>query len=85
LLACVLDFCVPNPCDQPSSAARPAALGAGPPPVPYRKLTTAALAAAIRDAVGRAAYRDQARALAARIGREDGTAPVVEALARLQG
>ncbi len=69
--------------DQPFWAARLAALGTGPPPIPYKKLTIAALATAIREVTGRPSYRNQAQAMAARLAREDGTAPVISALARL--
>ena len=71
--------------DQPFWAARIAALGAGPRPVPLKRLSAPALAAAIRAAVSQSSYREQARAVAARLAREDGTAPVVTALARLAG
>jgi len=75
---------VPKIGDQPFWAARLAVLGAGPPPIPYRKLSVAALASAIRDAIGRPGYRARAQQLAARLAREDGTAPVVTAVSRLQ-
>ena len=74
---------VPKIGDQPFWAARLAALGAAPPPVPYKRLTVAALTAAIRDATTRPSYRTQAQALAGRLAAEDGTAPVVEAVSRL--
>jgi sterol 3beta-glucosyltransferase len=70
--------------DQPFWAARVAALGAGPRPIPLRRLTAAGLAAAIRDATTRPSYRDRARELATRIASEDGTRPVIEALAGLR-
>jgi UDP:flavonoid glycosyltransferase YjiC (YdhE family) len=69
--------------DQPFWAARVAALGTGPRPIPFRRLTAAALAAALRDATTRPSYRNRARDLAARIASEDGTMPVAEALSRL--
>ena len=68
--------------DQPFWAARLAALGAGPWPIPLRRLTTSALAAALRDATTRPSYLNRARDLAARIAGEDGTRPVAEALSR---
>ena len=71
--------------DQPFWAARVAALGAGPRPIPFRWLSAPALSAAIQDAVARPSYRVQARALAGRLAEEDGTAPVVRMLARLAG
>jgi sterol 3beta-glucosyltransferase len=76
---------VPKLGDQPFWAARLAALGAGPRPIPYRRLSAPALAAAILDAITRPSYRTRAQALASRLAQEDGTAPVVSALARLPG
>jgi sterol 3beta-glucosyltransferase len=75
---------VPKLGDQPFWAARLAALGTGPPPIPYKKLSAPALGTAIRDAITRPSYRAQAQALARRLADEDGTAAVVRALSRLQ-
>src|ERR1022692_967140 len=74
---------VPMIGDQPFWAARLAALGTGPRPIPRKRLTAQALTAAIQDAITRPSYRVQAQALASRLAREDGTAPVVNALTRL--
>jgi sterol 3beta-glucosyltransferase len=74
---------VPMIGDQPFWAARLAALGTGPRPIRYKRLSAQALAAAIRDAITRPSYR--AQALASRLASEDGTAPVVNALTRLTG
>ena len=74
---------VPVLADQPFYAARLAALGVGPPPIPRRRLTVAALAAAIRDAVARPSYRTRADALSRRLASEDGAAPVISMLDRL--
>jgi sterol 3beta-glucosyltransferase len=74
---------VPVLADQPFYAARLAALGVGPLPIPRRRLTVAALAAAIRDAVTRPSYQTQAGALSRRLASEDGAAPVISMLARL--
>jgi sterol 3beta-glucosyltransferase len=74
---------VPVTADQPFWAARLAALGAGPPPIPHKQLSVAALAAAIREAVARSSYRTQAGAMARRLASEDGAAPVIEFLDRL--
>jgi UDP:flavonoid glycosyltransferase YjiC (YdhE family) len=74
---------VPMISDQPFWAARLAALGTGPRPIPYKRLSAQALAAAIQDATTRPSYRTQAQAMASRLAREDGTAPVINALARL--
>ncbi len=76
---------VPMIGDQPFWAARLAALGTGPRPVPLRRLTASALAAGLRDATGGSSYLDRARKLAARIAGEDGARPVIEALSRLSG
>jgi sterol 3beta-glucosyltransferase len=75
---------VPHIGDQPFWAARLAALGAGPPPIPRRQLSVPVLAAAIRDAVARPSYRTQAEAMAKRLASEDGAAPVIHMLARLE-
>jgi sterol 3beta-glucosyltransferase len=71
--------------DQPFWAARLAALGTGPPPIPRRRLSIEALAAAIRDAVAAPSYRADAEALSRRLASEDGAAPVISMLARLGG
>ncbi len=60
-----------------------AALSTGPRPIPYKRLSVQALAAAIRDAITRPSYRVQAHAMASRLAREDGTAPIADMLARL--
>jgi sterol 3beta-glucosyltransferase len=75
---------VPKIGDQPFWAARLAALGAAPRPVPYKRLSAAALAAAILEATTRPSYRVQAQALAGRLAGEDGTRPVIEAVSRLR-
>ncbi len=59
-------------------------LGAAPPPVPYTRLSAAALTAAIREATTRPSYRAQAQALAGRLASEDGTGPVIDAVSRLR-
>jgi sterol 3beta-glucosyltransferase len=69
--------------DQPFWAARLAGLGAGPRPVPYRRLSARTLAAAISDAISRPSYQARARALAGRLAREDGAAPIIDMLRRL--
>jgi sterol 3beta-glucosyltransferase len=75
---------VPKIGDQPFWAARLAALGAAPPPVPYKRLSAAALTAAIREATTRPSYRAQAQVLAGRLASEDSTGPVIEAVSRLR-
>jgi sterol 3beta-glucosyltransferase len=76
---------VPVLYDQPFWAARIAGLGAGPRPIPRKRVSIAALAAAIRDAVEIPSYRTQAEALSRRLASEDGSAPVISMLARLGG
>ncbi len=76
---------VPFGVDQPFWASRVVALGAGPAPVPRRRLTAAALAAALRVAVTDDAMRGRAAALGRRIRAEDGVGAAVghyDALAR---
>lgn len=69
--------------DQPFWAARLAALGTGPRPIPYKRLSAQALTAAIRTAITRPSYRVQAQAMASRLAREDGAASIINMLARL--
>ncbi|MGW0807677.1 glycosyltransferase [Nonomuraea sp. NPDC002799] len=75
---------VPVMNDQPLWASRLTALGVAPAAIPFRRLTPARLAAALTTAVTDPAYRQRAQALSARISAEDGAAPVVEAVNRLQ-
>jgi sterol 3beta-glucosyltransferase len=74
---------VPVLYDQPFWAARIAGLSVGPQPIPRKRVSIAALAAAIRDAVSIPSYRTQAEALSRRLASEDGSAPVISMLARL--
>ncbi|MCU6480624.1 glycosyltransferase [Arthrobacter sp. A2-55] len=71
---------VPIYTDQPFWAARITSLGAGPQPVPYKKLTAERLAAAITGAITTPTYSARASQLAATLATEDGTAPVEAAL-----
>lgn len=71
---------VPVYTDQPLWAARIASLGAGPQPMPYKKLTPERLGDAITQAVSTPSYAHRAAEVAAAIAAEDGTAPVLEAL-----
>ena len=59
--------------DQPFWGQRVAALGAGPPPIPQRKLTADNLATAIRQAVTDAGIRQRAAALGEKMRAEHGT------------
>jgi sterol 3beta-glucosyltransferase len=74
---------VPVYTDQPLWASRIAALGAGPRPIPYKKLTPERLGDAIAETVASPSYADQARGVAAAIATEDGTVPVLAALRNL--
>jgi sterol 3beta-glucosyltransferase len=64
--------------DQPFWGRRVAALGAGPPPIPQRKLTASSLAAAIVQAVNDAGMKQRAAALREKILTEDGTGCAVK-------
>jgi sterol 3beta-glucosyltransferase len=74
---------VPVLADQPFWAARLAALGTGPPPIPRGKLSAAALAGAVRDTVTRPSYRARTQAVSRQLAAEDSAAPVISLLARL--
>ncbi|MER7759065.1 glycosyltransferase [Streptomyces sp. NPDC097619] len=76
---------VPVQLDQHFWAARLTALGVAPLALRYQDLTAGRLAGAIRRAVTEPAHRDRARHLADGIATEDGAAPVLAALERLQG
>jgi sterol 3beta-glucosyltransferase len=69
--------------DQPFWARRLTACGVGPDPVPYRRLSSQALAAAIRDAVTRESYRSRAQSMARRLAGEEGAGPVIKASERV--
>jgi UDP:flavonoid glycosyltransferase YjiC (YdhE family) len=56
------------------------ALGAGPAPLPLRRLTADALAVAIRDAIDNQHYRVTTDELSRRISTEDSVTPVLKAL-----
>lgn len=64
--------------DQPFWGRRVAALGAGPAPIPQRRLTVEALSAAIQAAVSDPAMRERAAAIGAAIDAEDGVSRAVE-------
>lgn len=69
--------------DQPFWARRVHDLGVGPAPVPQRRMTAAALAAALRTATADPDVAARAAALGSRIREEDGTAAAVRALEAL--
>ncbi|WP_189077375.1 glycosyltransferase [Mangrovihabitans endophyticus] len=71
---------VPVYTDQPFWARRIHELGAGPAPIPARRLTADTLATAINDVVTVPAYRGRAQYLARRLGAEDGAAPLLTRL-----
>jgi sterol 3beta-glucosyltransferase len=83
LRAGVPAIAVPMLGDQPFWAARVSSLGAGPRPIPLRRLTAPTLAAAIRESTTQPSYRHRAAELAARLAAEDGARPVIEAVAGL--
>ncbi|MGW6564830.1 glycosyltransferase [Streptomyces sp. NPDC054975] len=74
---------VPVQFDAAFWASRLTALGTAPGVVPLRRLTSAALGGALRQATTDASYRTRARALADRLAAEDGIAPVLATLDRL--
>lgn len=69
---------VPFGFDQFYWGRRAAALGVGPPPVPFRQLTAERLAGAIHAAVSDRAMRQAAAELGARVRAENGAARAVE-------
>ncbi|MFI1356289.1 glycosyltransferase [Streptomyces sp. NPDC020898] len=76
---------VPIQFDEGFWAARLVSLGVAPQAVPLRGLTTAALASALVRATTDPSYGERARALAARIGAEDGVGPVLDSVNQLAG
>lgn len=74
---------VPILASQPFWAGRVAALGAGPKPLPYKKLTADRLAGAISAALTDPSYRTAATDISRRIAAEDGAGNVIAALDRL--
>jgi UDP:flavonoid glycosyltransferase YjiC (YdhE family) len=81
LRAGVPTVAIPVASDQPFWASRLDRLGVGPRPIPFGQLSTDALAAAVRAALDRSAYRHRARQLADAIAAEDGAAQVINAVA----
>ncbi|WP_406206468.1 glycosyltransferase [Kitasatospora sp. NBC_01560] len=76
---------VPAQLDAPFWADRLTRLGTAPGPVPFAALTPGRLATAIRQAVDTPHHRTRARAVAATLAAEDGTAAVLTAIDRLTG
>ena len=79
----VPSFGVPGSFDQAFWSARVAALGAGPPPVPARRMTEARLEAALRQLLRDPSNRERAAFLGGRLRRERGVEHAAEHLARL--
>ena len=82
LRAGVPSVVVPFMGDQPFWGRRVAALGAGPAPIPRKRLTAERLAAAITRAVSEPAIGREAAAVGRRIRREDGVAAAVGVIDR---
>ncbi len=68
--------------DQPFWARRVQELGAGPPPLPQKRLNAERLASALQELVNRTSFRDAAAVLSAAIAAEDGVGAAVEAIVR---
>ncbi len=74
---------VPFGGDQPFWGKRVYELGAGPRPIPIKRFTAKAFAAALREAVENPAIRKRAESLAAALRREDGPAAAAGQLERV--
>lgn len=83
LRAGVPSVVVPFSMDQPFWGQRVAALGAGPAPIPRKKLTAERLAGALRAAAFDEAMRRRAAMLGERIRAENGVAAAVERFGKL--
>jgi UDP:flavonoid glycosyltransferase YjiC (YdhE family) len=70
--------------DQPFWGARVSALGAGPKPIPRKKLTPENLSQALQEMVTNGAMRQRAADLGSRIQSEDGVARAVEIIQQVQ-
>jgi UDP:flavonoid glycosyltransferase YjiC (YdhE family) len=68
----------PFSADQPFWARRVSELGAGPPPVPFSRLTSERLLAGLEAVVSNPAYRQHARQIGDQIRQEDGVAEMVQ-------
>ncbi|GGZ42506.1 glycosyltransferase [Streptomyces bluensis] len=76
---------VPVTADQPFWAARLAALGAGPAPIPFASLTAERLADALGHVTGRQTYARAAATVAQRMATEDGAGEALKAVQHLTG
>jgi UDP:flavonoid glycosyltransferase YjiC (YdhE family) len=77
---------VPTPvfADQPLWSRRLVELGCAPDVIPFRKISSPRLAAAIRTVVGDPGYRHAAQRMAQRLEAEDGFSAVVELVGRIE-
>jgi sterol 3beta-glucosyltransferase len=73
---------IPHMQDQPYWGQKVQQVGAGPRPIPRRKLTVSALADAIRLAVGDPALRERARQIGAAVRAEDGLERAIRVIER---
>lgn len=85
LRAGVPTIAVPIFTDQPFWGARIAALGAGPTPIPFKKLTVDSLANALTEVKSTPSFRQSTQGIAQKLAAEDSTAPVVSLLQTLEG
>ncbi|MER6087365.1 glycosyltransferase [Streptomyces bluensis] len=76
---------VPVTADQPFWAARLAALGAGPAPIPFASLTAERLADVLGHVTGRQTYARAAATVAQRMATEDGAGEALKAVQHLTG
>lgn len=83
LRAGVPTVATPVVADQPFWAHRLRVLGAGPAPVPFRKLTVERLAAAVSSAVSQGRFRAAAGGYARALAEEDGAGSVLAEIERL--
>jgi UDP:flavonoid glycosyltransferase YjiC (YdhE family) len=84
LRAGVPSIVIPFFADQPFWGRRVSDLGAGPLPIPLKKLTAAKLAGAIRQAVSDEKMRQRAAGLGVVIQAEDGVANAVSAIEQIR-
>jgi sterol 3beta-glucosyltransferase len=82
LRAGVPSIVVPFTSDQPFWGRRVHALGAGPRPIPAKKLSMQTLAGALGKVVGNPEVESRARELSERIRAEDGVAAAIEIILR---
>lgn len=81
VLAGVPSMAVPISFDQPYWGRRLAELGVGPPPIPYRKLSSARLASAIKQMTGDPEFAARAKQLSAVLSAEHGPAAAARTIA----